>query len=171
MQNPGHMHWEAGKHIVHYLKGMCKYALTLLIWTRILLPMTMLTKFCSYTVTWYQIMLPHLGMLIAWELKKQSIVALLSTEAEYIAMMNALKDIIWLQNLHAEIYAPVLNPTSLHCDNQDTIALMLDNKFHPQTKYINICYHFIQEAIEDDIVLPIYWHLPRHFHAWDYLSL
>ena len=31
MQNPGHMHWEAGKHIVHYLKEMCKYALTLLI--------------------------------------------------------------------------------------------------------------------------------------------
>ena len=31
MQNPRHMHWEAGKYIVHYLKGTCKYALTSLI--------------------------------------------------------------------------------------------------------------------------------------------
>ena len=38
---------------------------------------------------------------------------------------------------------------SINCDNQGAIALSKDNKFHVQTKHINICYHFICEVVED----------------------
>ena len=38
---------------------------------------------------------------------------------------------------------------SINCDNQGAIALSKDNKFHVQTKHVNICYHFIHEAVED----------------------
>ena len=38
---------------------------------------------------------------------------------------------------------------SINCDNQGAITLSKDNKFHVQTKHINIRYHFICEAVED----------------------
>ena len=95
-------------------------------------------------------------MPVAWGSKKQSIVVLLSTEAEYVAMTNALKDILWLRNLVAEICVPITTPTPLHCDNQGAIALTLNNKFHPWTKHIDIRYHFIQVAVKNNHVLPSY---------------
>ena len=38
---------------------------------------------------------------------------------------------------------------SINCNNQGAIALSKDNKFHVQTKHIDIHYHFICEAVED----------------------
>ena len=35
-------------------------------------------------------------------------------------------------------------------DNQGAIALAKDNKFHSCTKHINLHYHFICEAVEDE---------------------
>ena len=40
-------------------------------------------------------------------------------------------------------------PIAINCDNQGAIALSKDNKFHTQTKHIDIRYHFVQEAVED----------------------
>ena len=95
-------------------------------------------------------------MPIAWGSHKQNIVALSSTEAEYVAMTNALKDIMWLCNLLSEIHTPVTIPTPLMCDNQGAITLTMNNKFHPRTKHINIRYHFIRLAVDEDKVIPIY---------------
>jgi hypothetical protein len=33
--------------------------------------------------------------------------------------------------------------------NQGAIALAKDNKFHSRTKHIDLCYHFIREAVEE----------------------
>jgi len=71
-------------------------------------------------------------------------------------MTNTLKDILWLQNLIAEIHAPITTPTPLHCDNQGAITLTHNNKFHLRTKHIDIHYHFIWEAVENDHVLLSY---------------
>jgi hypothetical protein len=38
----------------------------------------------------------------------------------------------------------------LNCDNQGEIALSKDNKFHARTKHIDLHYHFIREAVQDD---------------------
>ena len=35
-------------------------------------------------------------------------------------------------------------------DNQGVIVLAKDNKFHLHTKHINLRYHFICEAVEDE---------------------
>ena len=32
----------------------------------------------------------------------------------------------------------------------------MNNKFHPRTKHINIRYHFIRLAVDEDKVIPIY---------------
>jgi len=71
-------------------------------------------------------------------------------EAEYVAATNLLKDVIWLQNLISEICAPIVGPTIILCNNQGTITLTQNNKFHPRTKHIDIQYHFIQKAVNDE---------------------
>ena len=84
---------------------------------------------------------------VTWSSKKQSLITLSSTEAEYIAESHAGREIAWLQSFMDELGIPTDEPTTLHIDNQSTIAIAKDNKSHARTKHIDICYHFIWEAI------------------------
>jgi hypothetical protein len=67
---------------------------------------------------------------VTWSSKKQSVVALSSTESEYIAQTHAAKELMWLRAFIGELTTPFTEPTVLHCDNQGAIALLKDNKFH-----------------------------------------
>jgi hypothetical protein len=89
-----------------------------------------------------------IGGCISASSKRQPIIALSSTEAEYIAMTHAAKEAIWLRALIGELYKPVTESTQVHCDNQSAIALSKDNQFHERTKHIDLRYHFIRETIE-----------------------
>jgi hypothetical protein len=47
-------------------------------------------------------------------------------------------------------------PFPLLADNQSSIALTKDNAFHSRTKHIDIQYHYIREAVENDDLQLIY---------------
>ena len=90
---------------------------------------------------------------ISWSSKKQNIVTLSSTEAEYVGHTNATKEILWIRNFWAEINGKsIFNPTLLRADNQGAIQLSNNNKFHACTKHINVRYHFIHEALENKLL-------------------
>jgi hypothetical protein len=80
---------------------------------------------------------------ISWASNKQSIVALSSTEAEYLAVTNAAKEAIWLRNLLTELGYRQHQPTPLFEDNQSCIALAKNPVFHARTKHFDIRVHFI----------------------------
>ena len=84
-----------------------------------------------------------------WSSRKQHIVMLSSTEAEYVAQTHVAKEALWLCSFIGEIQGTRRESMSINCDNQGAIALSKDNKFHARTKHIDICYHFIREAVED----------------------
>ena len=86
---------------------------------------------------------------VSWSSKKQAIITLLSTEAEYVAETHAGKEGIWLKTFIKEITRIGVSPLTVKADNQGAIALVKDNKFHAQTKHINLWYHFVHEAVED----------------------
>lgn len=85
---------------------------------------------------------------VTWGPKKQYIITLLSTEAEYITQMHATKEVMYLHMFVGEI-SGFDKLVMLKCDNQGVIALSKDNKLHTQTKHIDIQYHFIQEAVKN----------------------
>lgn len=72
---------------------------------------------------------------ISWSAKKQPIITLSSTEAEYVAPTHAAKDILWIYKILKE-FSFLHNfslPTTLYCDNQGAIRLSKDATFHGQT--------------------------------------
>ena len=89
------------------------------------------------------------GGTVTYSSKKQGSVALSSTESEYMAILHALKEQIWLLRFLKEIGYDISNQNIIHCDNQSAIALAHNPEHHARTKHIDIQYHFVRNCIED----------------------
>jgi hypothetical protein len=87
---------------------------------------------------------------ISWALQKQKVVALLSTESEYIAASEGVKDVCWLRMLLHGLTVPVDSATTLFCDNNLAIVLANDQSLHIRTKHIDIRYHHICDCVDKD---------------------
>lgn len=84
---------------------------------------------------------------IAWESRKQKVVSLSSTEAEYIAITEACKEAIFIGNLLNELCS-YKNVITLYNDNQSSQKLAYNPVFHNRTKHIDVKYHFVREVVE-----------------------
>jgi hypothetical protein len=80
--------------------------------------------------------------MISCESKKQATVALSTIEAEYMALCQGTKEVIWLQRLFADIQGTAITITTIHVDNQGAISHAKDPTDHARTKHIDIKYHF-----------------------------
>ena len=90
---------------------------------------------------------------ISWKVTLQTIVALSTTEAEYMAITKACKEAIWLKGLFGEL-SDNLQITMVFCDSQSVIFLTKDHMFRQKTKHIDVRYHFVHDIIaRDDIVV------------------
>uniref|UniRef100_A0A2N9IQA1 Reverse transcriptase Ty1/copia-type domain-containing protein n=1 Tax=Fagus sylvatica TaxID=28930 RepID=A0A2N9IQA1_FAGSY len=90
---------------------------------------------------------------ICWKSILQSIVAMSTTEAEYMAVAEAAKEALWLKGLVKELG---LNQggVQMHCDSQRAIYLAKNQVYHARTKHIDVRFHKIRELIvTGDIVL------------------
>lgn len=85
---------------------------------------------------------------ITYKAQLQAVPALSTTEAEYVAATNAVKDILWLKRFIAEIGIKLDSKAPLLCDNQSAIRLIKNPEFHQRTKHIDIRYHFIRYVYE-----------------------
>eukprot|EP00795_Rhopilema_esculentum_P008820 gene8820-biopygen1729 len=63
------------------------------------------------------------GGVVSWASKKQTSVALSSTEAEYVAACLATKEAVWLRSLLADLNFTQEEPTVVQEDNQGAIAM------------------------------------------------
>jgi hypothetical protein len=113
--------------------------------------------------TGYVILLANCPIL--WTSKLQTQIALSTTEAEYIALSQSLRDTIPIMQLLEEIKekgfnCPFTAPT-VFCkafeDNSGALELARLPKMRPRTKHINIVYHHFREHVRSGQikVLPI----------------
>ncbi|KAL2235826.1 UNVERIFIED_CONTAM: Retrovirus-related Pol polyprotein from transposon TNT 1-94 [Sesamum indicum] len=84
---------------------------------------------------------------VSWVSKLQKVVTLSTTEAEYVAVTEAVKELIWLQHFLGELGKPQAD-VILHSDSQSVIHLAKNPAFHSRTKHIEIKYHFIRQLLE-----------------------
>jgi hypothetical protein len=66
---------------------------------------------------------------IGWSSCRQSMVALSSTESEYIGLANAGQPLAWLRSFFDELGHPQNDPTELCCDNRAAIILSQDLQY------------------------------------------
>eukprot|EP00253_Pinus_taeda_P011320 PITA_11320 len=88
------------------------------------------------------------GTNVSWVSKIQSVVALSTTEAEYVAATEASKEMIWLQRFMGEL-GKKHDIGTLYSDSQSAIHLAKNSAFHSRTKHIQLKYHFIRSVLED----------------------
>jgi hypothetical protein len=102
----------------------------------------------------------YAGCPIIWASKLQTEIALSSTEAEYIALSTAMREVIPLLNLMKEAQEQGL-PTNIkksevHCkifeDNSGALEMARAPKMRPRTKHINIKYHHFLEHVSSGLL-------------------
>ncbi|KAE9164209.1 hypothetical protein PF005_g30125 [Phytophthora fragariae] len=74
-------------------------------------------------------------------------VALSSTEAEYMALSDCVKECVWMRRLLKDIGAEQVGATVIYEDNQGAMALAKNVGYQARTKHIDIRYHFIREKV------------------------
>ena len=77
----------------------------------------------------------------------QKCVSLSSTEAEYVAIAEAGKEMIWLADYLEELCKKQSNKI-LYSDSQSVIQLVKNPVYHSKTTYIRRRYHFTRRAVE-----------------------
>ncbi|KAH9689118.1 Integrase catalytic domain-containing protein [Citrus sinensis] len=88
------------------------------------------------------------GAAVSWVSKLHTIVALSTTEAEYMAATQACKEVIWIQRLLEEI-GHKQEKIFVFCDSQSALHIVRNPAFHSRTKHIGVQYHFVREVAED----------------------
>ncbi|GJV88835.1 gag-pol polyprotein [Tanacetum coccineum] len=139
MVEPGRGRWEAVKRILRYIKGTSDVALCFgdsdLIVTGYVDSDYAGDLDGSKSTTGYVFTLS--GGTVSWVSKLQSVMAMSTTEAEYVAAAQASKEAVWLKMLLEEIEYKQEKIT-LFCDNQSALYLARNPTFHSKTNHIRV---------------------------------
>lgn len=82
------------------------------------------------------------GGTISWKCQKQSCIALSSTEAEYVALSETCREMIWLKKILRDFGIRNKQPTILNTDNQSAMKLTWSENFSDKTKHIDLKHHY-----------------------------
>lgn len=83
---------------------------------------------------------------ITWKSQLQPLVTLSSTEAEYVAITEAVKECIWLKEILKELDFMHDTPI-MFTDSQSALSLSKNPVYHERSKHIEVKYHFIREKL------------------------
>ncbi|XP_073046238.1 secreted RxLR effector protein 161-like [Primulina eburnea] len=127
MANPGETHWQALKGVLKYLNGSTKIGLLFEKQNSLENPIVGYVdsdfagnidtrkSLSGFIFTMY-------GTAVSWKATLQSVVALSTTESEYIALTEGIKEALWLKGMVLELGIPQ-DKVEVYCDNQSAIHL------------------------------------------------
>ena len=92
------------------------------------------------------------GNLVTLKSKKQKVVALSSTEAEFRGIAKGKTEILWLRKLIEELDFPQTKPCKLYCDDEAAINISENPIQHDLTKHVKVDRHFIKEKLENKVI-------------------
>ena len=93
----------------------------------------------------------------SWNSKVQPFVALSTTEAEFIAAVDAGKEIFWMQNILKEFGYHIDGPSLLHCDNQSAIQVAKNSEHHGKMMHLDLCFFWLRDAVENGAITILYF--------------
>lgn len=105
---------------------------------------------------------------ISWTARKQQCVTLSSTEAEYVAISEASKELMWLLKLLADLGEKIQKPVTIKEDNQSCISLLQAEGESQRTKHIDTKFNFIRDICNNGTLKVKY--CPTEFMKADILT-
>lgn len=144
-------HWKAVKHLFRYIKSILDYKLTYS-------PSSDPELFTSYTDA------DHAGDpdngrstsgfvikmgtgAISWSSRLQGIVALSTTEAEFVAAVSAGQEILWLRNLFTEFGFTLSSPSTLYIDNLSALSVAKNPEHHGRMKHLDLRFYWLRDEV------------------------
>jgi hypothetical protein len=102
----------------------------------------------------------YAGCPVIWQSKLQTEVTLSTTEAEYVALSSALRDVTslmyLLQEAHDRGIPNIHYLAQVHCrvfeDNSGALELARIPKMRPRTKHLNVKYHHFREHVRKGLI-------------------
>ncbi|GJZ28589.1 retrovirus-related pol polyprotein from transposon TNT 1-94 [Tanacetum coccineum] len=92
------------------------------------------------------------GAAVAWSSKRQPIVTLSTTEAEFVAATTCACQVIWLRRILRHIGLPQEESTIIVCDNMSTIRLSRNPVMHNRSKHIDVRYYFLRDLVIEGVI-------------------
>ena len=85
------------------------------------------------------------GCIVAWVSKRQTRIALSTTESESMASIPGAKHALWIRHLLQELGLPCTEPIHIYYDNMQNIQ---DASHHPCTKHFRVEGHWVRELVD-----------------------
>ena len=93
------------------------------------------------------------GNVIVWKTHKQSAVTKCWTFAGYVALSEAVSEVLFINNLISESFDIKLDkPINIYEDNSGAIAIAKFGNFTKNSKHIEVQYHYVNETYESGII-------------------
>lgn len=93
---------------------------------------------------------------ISWKSKSQKNVTLSSSEAEYIALSEAAKEIKFVVQILISMKIPVSIPIIVRIDNVGAMFMTENATTQNRTRHVDIRYHFVREFVEEGFIKIIF---------------
>jgi hypothetical protein len=156
--NPAPVHYEAGLHVLRYLLATRKY--------RMVFDGLSNEAIVAYSDSdWAQDSTDRKSVTgnyvtlasgcVSWLSRRQKTVAASSTEAEYMALSDCSKQLVWMHQLLLEIGLGCPTP-HLIGDNQGSIFWASNPVQEKRSKHIDVKYHIIRQYVEDKKI-DLFW--------------
>ncbi|CAL8176432.1 unnamed protein product [Prunus armeniaca] len=151
MSNPTELHMEAAKRILRYLRGTTDFG--------VFYKKGGKGELNVYTDSDYAgdqedrkstsgyVFLFSSGV-VSWSSKKQPIVTLSTTEAEFITAASCACQVVWLRRIFEMLGEKQDRPTIVHCDSSSAIKLAKNPVMHERSKHIDVRFHFLHDLIK-----------------------
>ncbi|CAM8941176.1 unnamed protein product [Rhodiola kirilowii] len=157
MSRPTEMHTQAAKRIMRYINGTLSYVI---LYRHDKSHMVGYTD-SDYTgdiddrksTSGYVFMMSSGAM--SWLSKKQPIVTLSTTEAEFVAAAGCASQVVWLRRITEEIGCKYTRGITIYCDNSSTIKLSKNSVMH-RSRHIDVRFHFLREKVQDGVIEMVY---------------
>ena len=153
VENPGTVHWEAGKCILHYLRGTTSLSL---VYSSLSSPVHHFTTFSdadlggnpdnSCLTGGFAICMA--GSAVQWGSRLHPHVSLSSTESEYTTVSKVGCEVMWMWYLLDEFSYDMAALSTVFMDNASTIQVAKHPEHQSTMKHMHQAYHWIRSCVE-----------------------
>ena len=91
-------------------------------------------------------------VLVAWRSKQQRTVALSSSEAEFVAISEAVKEVLFVLQVLNSVGVKVQTPVIVRVDNMGAIFMTDNATSSTRTRHIDIRWHFTRNLVKDQVI-------------------